>query len=117
MILVGYLAQLSLVNDRAPYETKRLANLLWEEFKMVVTLSHVFWQDGQNQEQQIFCQSLTNIKDANPTIDNWMLLTCQDQIQESMHKRMKNLKAMFIYFQQMKMLTTITEKKCIHCQI
>lgn len=72
MILVGDLAQLPPVNDRPTYESRRL--LLWEEFKTVVTLSHIFRQDGQSNEKEIFCVLLSNIRDANPTIDDWMLL-------------------------------------------
>ncbi|XP_059070522.1 uncharacterized protein LOC131040138 [Cryptomeria japonica] len=74
MILVGDLAQLPHVKDRAAYERKRHARILWEEFKTVVTLSCIFRQDGQSNEQEIFRLLLTNIRDANPTIDDWMLL-------------------------------------------
>ncbi|XP_057871644.2 ATP-dependent DNA helicase pfh1-like [Cryptomeria japonica] len=74
MILVGDLAQLPLVKDRAAYESKRRARILWEEFKTVVTLSRIFRQDGQSNEQERFHRLLTNIRDANPTIDDWMLL-------------------------------------------
>ncbi|XP_057867156.2 uncharacterized protein LOC131074524 [Cryptomeria japonica] len=74
IILVGDLGQLPPVNDKAPYQSKRRAKLLWEEFKTIITLDHDFRQYGQNSEQQKFCQLLTNIRDAKPTIDDWMLL-------------------------------------------
>ncbi|XP_059064477.1 ATP-dependent DNA helicase RRM3-like [Cryptomeria japonica] len=74
MILVGDLAQLPPVKDRVAYESKRCARILWEEFKTIVTLRRIFRQDGQSNEQERFRLLLTNIRDANPTIDDWMLL-------------------------------------------
>lgn len=74
MILVRDLAQLPPIKDRVAYESKRCARILWEEFKTIVTLSCIFRQDGQSNEQEIFHLLLTNIRDANPTINDWMLL-------------------------------------------
>ncbi|XP_059076868.1 uncharacterized protein LOC131031330 [Cryptomeria japonica] len=74
MILVGDLGQLPSVNDRPAYASNRRAKLLWEEFKIVVTLDKIFRQDGENIQQQRFCQLLTNLRDANPQIDDWKLL-------------------------------------------
>ncbi|XP_059076947.1 uncharacterized protein LOC131876152 [Cryptomeria japonica] len=74
MILVGDLGQLPLVNDRPAYASNRRAKLLWEEFKIVVTLDKIFRQDGENIQQQRFRQLLTNLRDANPQIDDWKLL-------------------------------------------
>ncbi|XP_059073347.1 uncharacterized protein LOC131053421 [Cryptomeria japonica] len=74
MILVGDLGQLPLVNDRPAYASNRRAKLLWEEFKIVVTLDKIFRQDGENIQQQRFHQLLTNLRDANPQIDDWKLL-------------------------------------------
>ncbi|XP_059076823.1 uncharacterized protein LOC131057818 [Cryptomeria japonica] len=74
MILVGDLGQLPPVNDRPAYASNRRAKLLWEEFKIVVTLDKIFRQDGENIQQQRFRQLLTNLRDANPQIDDWKLL-------------------------------------------
>ncbi|XP_057855871.2 uncharacterized protein LOC131876112 [Cryptomeria japonica] len=41
---------------------------------MVVTLDRIFRQDGENIQQQRFRQLLTNLRDANPIIDDWELL-------------------------------------------
>ncbi|XP_059068714.1 uncharacterized protein LOC131859171 [Cryptomeria japonica] len=74
MILVGDLGQLPPVNDKPTYTSNRREKLLWEEFKIVVTLDKIFRQDGENIQQQIFRQLLTNLRDANPQIDDWKLL-------------------------------------------
>ena len=68
------MGQLPLVNDRPAYDSNRRAKLLWQEFKTVVTLDKVFRQDGENIQQQRFRQLLTNVRDANPQIDDWNLL-------------------------------------------
>ncbi|XP_057872227.2 uncharacterized protein LOC131078523 [Cryptomeria japonica] len=70
----GDLGQLPPVNDKPAYASNRKAKLLWEEFKIVVTLDKIFRQDGENIQQQRFCQLLTNLRDANPQIDDWKLL-------------------------------------------
>ncbi|XP_059073758.1 uncharacterized protein LOC131874410 [Cryptomeria japonica] len=80
MILVGELGQLPLVNDRPAYDSNRRAKLLWEEFKTMITLDKVFRQDGENIQQQRFCQLLTNLRDANPKIDDWKLLMMRTPI-------------------------------------
>ncbi|XP_059063033.1 uncharacterized protein LOC131855999 [Cryptomeria japonica] len=74
IILVGDLGQLSPVSDRSTYDSNRRAKLLWEEFKTMVTLDGIFRKDGENIQQQRFHQHLTNIRDANPIIDDWKLL-------------------------------------------
>ncbi|XP_057830374.2 ATP-dependent DNA helicase PIF1-like [Cryptomeria japonica] len=74
IILVGDLGQLPPVNDRPAYDSNRRAKLLWGEFKTVVTLDKIFRQDGENFEQQRFHQLLTNVRDANPQIEDWKLL-------------------------------------------
>ena len=40
----------------------------------MVTLDKVFRKDGENIQQQRFHQLLTNVRDANPQIDDWNLL-------------------------------------------
>ncbi|XP_057865108.2 uncharacterized protein LOC131072843 [Cryptomeria japonica] len=80
MILVGDLGQLPPVNDRPAYGSNRRAKLLWEEFKTVITLDKVFRQDGENIQQQRFHQLLTNLRDANPKIDDWKLLMMRTPI-------------------------------------
>ena len=37
-------------------------------------LEKVYRQDGENLEQNEFCQLLTNIRDAQLTVDDWKLL-------------------------------------------
>ncbi|XP_057856401.2 uncharacterized protein LOC131065774 [Cryptomeria japonica] len=74
IILVGDLGQLPPVNDRPACDSNRRAKLLWGEFKTVVTLDKIFRQDGENFEQQRFCQLLKNLRDANPKIEDWKLL-------------------------------------------
>ncbi|XP_059065637.1 uncharacterized protein LOC131065369 [Cryptomeria japonica] len=74
IILVGDLGQLPPVNDRPAYDSNRREKLLWGEFKTVVTLDKIFRQNGENFEQRRFCQLLTNLRDANPQIEDWKLL-------------------------------------------
>ena len=67
MILLGDLAQLPLVNDRPVYETREgHAKLLWKEFQIVATLNHIFRQDGQSNEQEIFHVLLSKIRIQTP---------------------------------------------------
>ena len=67
MILVGDLVQLPLVNDRLVYETREgHGMLLWKEFQIVATLNHIFREDGQRNEKQIFCVLLSNIRIQTP---------------------------------------------------
>ena len=74
MILVGDLGQLPPVKDRVAYDSRRRAKILWEDFKIVITLEKVYRQEGENLDQNKFRQLLTNIRDAQPTIDDWKLL-------------------------------------------
>lgn len=74
MILVGDLGQLPPVNDSSTYDSNRQAKLLREEFKTMITLNKKFRQNGENIQQQRFYQLLTNLRDANPNIDDWRLL-------------------------------------------
>lgn len=46
----------------------------------MVTLDKVFRQDGENIQQQRFRQLLTNLRDANPQIDDWNLLMTRTPI-------------------------------------
>ena len=68
--MVGDLAQLPAVGDRPVYESRGHAKLLWQEFHAVVTLNHIFRQDGQSNEQERFPILLSNIRDANPTLED-----------------------------------------------
>lgn len=45
-----------------------------QKFKIVVTLDKIFRKDGQYNDQQRFCELLTNSRDANQKIDDWNLL-------------------------------------------
>ena len=74
VILVGDLGQLPPVRDKVAYDIRRRAKILWEEFKIVVTLEKVYRQNGEDLEQTKFRQLLTNLRDAKPTIDDWRLL-------------------------------------------
>ena len=74
MILVGDLGQLPPVKDRVAYDSRRRARILWEVFKIVITLEKVYRQEGENLDQNKFFQLLKNIRDAQPTIDDWKLL-------------------------------------------
>ena len=72
--MVGDLGQLPPVNDKPAYASQRRAKLLWNEFKTVVTLDKIFRQDGEDNDQQRFRELLTNLRDANPKIEDWNLL-------------------------------------------
>ncbi|XP_057846165.2 uncharacterized protein LOC131055866 [Cryptomeria japonica] len=74
MILVGDLGQLPPVNDTPPYNSRRRAELLWEQFTTIITLDHIYRQEGQGSDQERFRQLLMNIRDAKPTLDDWILL-------------------------------------------
>ena len=62
------------MRDKVAYDSRRRAKILWEEFKIVVTLEKVYRQNGEDLEQTKFCQLLKNLRDAKPTIDDWRLL-------------------------------------------
>ena len=47
---------------------------LWQSFDIVVTVSTVFRQQGTSPAQISFCQLLSNLRNATPTIDDWKLL-------------------------------------------
>ena len=74
------MGQLPPVGDRPAYDSNRRAKLLWQEFKIVVTLDKIFRQDGENDDQQRFRQLLMNVRDANPQIDDWRLLMTRTPI-------------------------------------
>lgn len=84
IILVGDLSQLPPITDKPTYDSNVHEKLLWEEFKIVVTLDKVFKQEGEGEDQQRFCQLLTNIGDVHPTIDEWKLL--MTRIEASLHQ-------------------------------
>ncbi|XP_059064495.1 uncharacterized protein LOC131856654 [Cryptomeria japonica] len=71
---VGDLGQLPPVNDRLPYNSRRREKLLWEQFTTIITLDHIYRQEGQGSDQERFRQLLMNIRDAKPTLDDWILL-------------------------------------------
>ena len=54
IILVGDLGQLPPVSDKPPYDSNVHENLLWEEFKTIVTLDKFFRQEGESEDQQRF---------------------------------------------------------------
>ena len=74
LILVGDLGQLPPIKDRVPYDIRRCVKILWQDFNIVITLEKVYRQEGENLDQNKFRQLLTNIRDAQPTIDDWKLL-------------------------------------------
>ncbi|KAH9330971.1 hypothetical protein KI387_003079, partial [Taxus chinensis] len=69
-----YLGQLPPVTDKPPYDSNRRAKLLCEAFGTIVTLDKVFRQAGEDEDQKSFRELLANLRDANPTLDDWMLL-------------------------------------------
>ena len=54
MILVGDLGQLPPVKDRVAYDSRRRAKILWEDFKIVITLEKVYREEGENLDQNKF---------------------------------------------------------------
>ncbi|XP_057872225.2 uncharacterized protein LOC131078521 [Cryptomeria japonica] len=70
----GDLGQLPPVNDRPPYNSRRQAKILWEQFTTIITLDHIYQQEGQGNDQERFRQLLMNIRDAKPALDDWILL-------------------------------------------
>ncbi|XP_057838840.2 uncharacterized protein LOC131048788 [Cryptomeria japonica] len=74
IILVGDLGQLPPIKDKLAYESSRQAKILWQDLKIVVTLEKNFRQDGEDIEQIQFRQLLTNLREVQPTIDDWKLL-------------------------------------------
>lgn len=74
MIFVGDLGQIPPVKDRVSYDSRAHAKVLWEYFKILITFKKIYRQDGENSDQNNFCQFLTNIRDAQPKIEDWKLL-------------------------------------------
>lgn len=74
------MGQLPPINDRPTYDNNRREKLLWQEFKIVVTLDGIFRQDEENDDQQRFRQLLTNVRDANPQVDDCRLLMTRTPI-------------------------------------
>ena len=74
LILVGDLGQLPPVRDKPLYVGNTTGRELWKYFTKVVTLDTVFRQQGTDPNQVKFKRLLTNIRNANPTVDDWNLL-------------------------------------------
>ena len=51
-----------------------VGRVLWKYFRKVVTLDTVFHQQGTDPNQVKFKRLLTNIRNANPIVDDWNLL-------------------------------------------
>ena len=60
--------------DKPLYAGSTLGNRLWIEFRTVIILEIVFRQAGIDGTQQRFCELLTNIQNATPTLEDWNLL-------------------------------------------
>ena len=74
LILVGDLGQLPPVIDKPLYVGNTAGRVLWKYFTKVVTLDTVFRQQGTDPNQVKFKRLLINIRNANPTMDDWNLL-------------------------------------------
>ena len=74
MILVGDLGQLRPVKDKPLYVGNTTGKVLWKYFRKVVTLDMIFHQQGTDPNQAKFKRLLTNIRNANPIVDDWNLL-------------------------------------------
>jgi hypothetical protein len=74
VILVGDLGQLPPVMDKPAYACDGPVKELWRSFTKVVTLDTVFRQDGQSNDHKCFRHLLMNVRDANPTLEDWKLL-------------------------------------------
>ena len=74
LILVGDLGQLSTVRDKPLYIGNIAGRVLWKYFTKVVTLDTVFRQQGTDPNQVKFKRLLTNIRNANSTVDDWNIL-------------------------------------------
>ena len=74
MILVGDLDQLPPVKYIPMYFGTFHGNALWCSFDMIITLSTIFCQGGDNPSQVALHQLLTNFTNAKPTLKDWNLL-------------------------------------------
>ena len=74
MILVGDLGKLPPVKDKPLYIGNTVGRVLWKYFRKVVTLDMIFHQQGTDPNQVKFKRLLTNIRNANPTVDDWNIL-------------------------------------------
>ena len=74
LILVGDLGQLPPVRDKPLYVGNTAGRVLWKDFRKVVTLDTIFRQQGTDPNQVKFKRLLTNIRNANPIVDDWNLL-------------------------------------------
>ena len=74
IILVGDLGQLPPVMERPIYAGETLGKCLWTYFTTIIILEIVFRQMGTDVTQLCFCQLLTNIHNATPTMEDWTLL-------------------------------------------
>ena len=74
MILVGNLGQFPPIKDKPLYVGNKAGRVLWKYFRKVVTLDTIFRQQGTDPNQVNFKRLLTNIRNANPIVDDWNLL-------------------------------------------
>ena len=81
----------------------------------MVTLNHIFRQDGQSNENERFPILLSNIRDANPTLEDWMLLMsrCNANMSSIENEEFQNSVHLFstnenVYNHNKKMLLSLT---------
>jgi len=116
IILVGDLGQLPPVKDIPLYAGTSHGSALWNTFNTVITLDTTFRQQGDNITQVTFRNILQNIRDANPTIDDYNILMSRTNsflseeeicsFHDSMHLFPINAQTMVHNKQMMKSLNT-----------
>ena len=74
LILVGDIGQLPPVQDKPLYIGNTAGRVLWKDIRNVSTLDTIFCQRGTDPNQVNFKRLLTNIINANPTVDDWNIL-------------------------------------------
>lgn len=74
IILVGDLRQLPPVQDIPLYAGTSHGTALWNTFTTVITLDKIFRQQDQSSAQVLFRNVLQNIRNENPTIEDYNIL-------------------------------------------
>ena len=74
IILIGDFAQLPPVMDKPIYVGQSVTQNLWHKFNIIVTLQTIFRQEGCDPTQIKFRHALQNMRNAEPTEDDWKLL-------------------------------------------
>ena len=74
MILIGNLGQLPPVKDTPMYASTSYGGTLWHSFNTVITLKKIYRQNGDDEAQVKFQNLLSNLRNVEPTIEDWKLL-------------------------------------------